>query len=81
MKRLFCFILCIAIVLALCGCEGYNETNVENEANDNRMTLIFSDGFCIIYRDNETGVQYFSRGGCGTCVMVDADGSPYIWED
>ena len=43
------------------------------------MKLIFNDGFAIIYVDTETGVQYFSRGDCGTCVMVDEDGVPVIY--
>ncbi len=81
MKKAICFFLCITIVFALCGCGSYNKTIVENAENDNRMTLIYADGFCSIYRDNATGVQYFTKGNGGTCVMVNADGSPYTGED
>lgn len=49
--------------------------------NESRMSVIYNDGLCIIYRDNETGVQYFSRGNCGTCVMVDKDGKPYYGKE
>ena len=42
------------------------------------MKIIFNDGFAIIYVDTETGVQYFSRADCGTCVMVDENGDPLI---
>lgn len=80
MRKALCFILCIAIVLALCGCGSYNKSRVENDGNDERMSLIYADGFCSIYRDNATGVQYFARGNGGTCVMVNADGSPYTGE-
>ena len=45
------------------------------------MKLILNDGFAIIYVDTETGVQYFSRSNCGTCVMVDENGSPIIYDD
>ena len=80
MKKALCFILCIAIVLVLCGCASHNKSRVENDENDNRMSLIYADGFCSIYRDNATGVQYFGKGNGGTCVMVNADGSPYTGE-
>jgi hypothetical protein len=43
------------------------------------MKLIFNDGFAVIYVDMETGVQYFSRANCGTCVMVDENGDPIIY--
>lgn len=66
---------CLAIPLVMCGC--FNKTGNEQEENDNRMTLIYNSGFAVIYRDNETGVQYFSRADSGTCVMVNADGTPY----
>ena len=42
--------------------------------------MIFNDGFAIIYVDAETGGQYFSRANCGTCVMVDENGSPIIYD-
>ena len=31
--------------------------------------------------NNATGVQYFARSNSGTCVMVNADGTPYTGED
>jgi len=80
MKKALCFILCIAVVLVLCGCVSYNKSRFENDLNDNRMSLIYADGYCTIYRDNATGVQYFGKGNGGTCVMVNADGSPYTGE-
>ncbi len=71
--------VCVIMLLALSGC-GWNESGNESSINNGRMTLIYNDGFAVIYRDDETGVQYFSRSSCGTCVMVNADGTPYIEE-
>lgn len=77
MKKVICLILCAVMLLALCGC-GYNKPGkVKTQENNFRMTIVYNDGFCIIYRDNETGVQYFSRSYAGSCVMVNADGTPY----
>lgn len=80
-KKIICLALCLAcIAILLCGCglHDWNEFNADNENSDGRMTVVFNDGFATIYRDNETGVQYFSRANCGSCVMVNADGTPYI---
>lgn len=79
MKKAMCFILCIAMTLALCSC-GFNKSGNETNGNDCRMSVVYNDGFCVIYRDNETGVQYFSRADAGSCVMVNADGTPYVGE-
>ena len=81
MKKVICLMICAAILLALCGC-GYNKAGrAERQGNDGRMTVVYYDGFCVIYRDNETGVQYLSRSNAASCVMVNADGSPYTGED
>ena len=81
MKKVICLILCAVMLLALCGC-GYNKAGRdERQENNGRMTVVYNDGFCVIYRDNETGVQYFSRSYAGSCVMVNADGTPYTGED
>lgn len=75
-KMVFCLILGVVLVLVLCGC-GLNKSHQDKVGNDYRMTVIYDDGWCVIYRDNETGVQYLSRPDAGTCVMVNADGTPY----
>ena len=81
MKRFLLVIAIIVMLLALCGC-GYNKPGkVKTQENDGRMTLVYNDGYCVIYRDNETGVHYFSRSYSGSCVMVNADGTPYTGED
>ena len=46
------------------------------DGNDYRMSLLYNDGFCLIYRDNNTNVQYI-RIGNGVTVMLNPDGTPY----
>ena len=78
MRKIVSVLLCVILVSCLSGCT-YNENSTDTSGNDGRMKLIFNDGFAITYVDTETGVQYFSRGDCGTCVMVDEDGAPVIY--
>lgn len=78
MKKFVTIILSVLLVVCLSAC-GYNESSTDTNGNDGRMNVIFNDGFAIIYVDTETGVQYFSRANCGTCVMVDENGVPVIY--
>lgn len=79
MKKLIAFLLFLALAATiLCGC-GWNHSISANENNDGRMLLIYNDGFSSILVDTETGVEYISRANCGTCVMVDSYGNPYIY--
>lgn len=78
MKKLFAIVCCVAFVF-LSGC--YNESSDDRMSQDGRMSVVFNDGFAVIYRDNITGVQYFSRANSGSCVMVDADGNPLVWKE
>ena len=75
MRKIVAILLCVILVLCLSGCE-FNTSTTDTSGNDGRMKIIFNDGFAIIYVDTETGVQYFSRADCGTCVMVDENGDP-----
>lgn len=78
MKRILAIILLVTIFcFTLMGCTRDIDTE-RIEQNDNRFAVIFNDGFAIVYVDKTTGVQYFSR--MGTCVVVDADGNPLIYE-
>ena len=79
MKRIA--LLCMAVIFLLTGCAGYNTRGIDRTNSDGRLTVLYNDGFCLIYRDNETGVQYISVSSHGVCVMVDKDGNPYIQED
>ena len=78
MRKIVVAILCGLLVACLSACT-FNAYSADTNGNDGRMKLIFNDGFAIIYVDTETGVQYFSRANCGTCVMVDENGVPVIF--
>ena len=78
-KRVIAGIAAISLAVYLSGCE-FNESEIDRENNNGRMTLIYNDGFIVIYVDNETGCQYLSRSACGTCLMVDENGDPLIYE-
>ena len=80
MKKIMAIILCVLLVVSLTACT-WNSPSTDTSESDGRMKLIFNDGFAIIYVDTETGVQYFSRSNCGTCVMVDENGNPIIYGD
>ena len=77
MRKIVAVLLCVILVLCLSG-YTFNTSSADISGNDGRMKIIFNDGFVIIYVDTETGVQYFSRADCGTCVMVDENGDPLI---
>ena len=79
MKKIVVAILCVLLVSCLSACT-FNASSTDTNGNDGRMKMIFNDGFAIIYVDTETGVQYFSRANCGTCVMVDDNGCPIIYD-
>ena len=79
MRKIVVAILCGILVACISACT-FNESSTEINGNDVRMKMIFNDGFAIIYVDTETGVQYFSRTDCGTCVMVDENGLPIIYD-
>lgn len=79
MKKVLCVLLAVIFALCLSGCNpnfSWNATKAQTEGNDGRMTLIYNDGWALIYKDNETGVQYLRAGG-GVTVMVNTDGTPY----
>ena len=74
-KRIVCIVLCAVMALMLIGC------GAKAEAKDNgRLTVIYERGVITILQDNATGVQYITRHQGGTCVMVNADGTPHTGE-
>ena len=78
MRKIVVIFLCVILMVCLTACI-FNASSADTNGNDGRMKLIFNDGFAVIYVDMETGVQYFSRANCGTCVMVDENGDPIIY--
>ena len=79
MRKIVTIILSVLLAACLSAC-SYNKSSHDTSMGDYRMKVIFNDGFAIIYVDTETGVQYFSRSFCGTCVMVDENGAPIIYD-
>ena len=80
-KKIFCLMFFLVLAFSLCGC-NWNKVDVssEKESNDGMVTLIYNDGYYSVIKDNRTGVEYISRSDCGTCVIVDKDGKPFIEE-
>ena len=78
MKKIVIIILSVLLASCFSAC-SYNKSSSNTNGNDGRMKQIFNDGLAIIYVDTETGVQYFSRVNCGTCVIVDESGCPIIY--
>lgn len=78
-KKLLVVLVSLLLVVSLCSC-GFNNSESDTAGNDGRMVLIFNDGFCTIYVDTETGCQYLSRSNDGTCLMVDAEGKPLLYD-
>ena len=78
-KKILIVLICVLLIVSLVSC-GWNESEIDNDRNDNRMVLVFNDGWCVIYADTKTGCQYVSRANAGTCLMVDADGKPLLYD-
>lgn len=80
-KKIFCLIFLLVLMFSLGGCSWNRiDDSGMKESNDGMITLIYNDGFYAIVKDNRTGVEYISRSDCGTCVVVDKDGKPFIEE-
>lgn len=73
MKKLVLIVCCLIVALTISAC-AYDRITMENV---NRISIIYVDSCCSIYRDNETGVQYFCPIHGGVCVMLGEDGLPY----
>lgn len=86
MKKIIVALLTVLMIFAFCGCENTSgdETSFDDETSSNNihMTKCYSEGYCRVYRHEETGVYYLGGDsfGAGWCVMVNADGTPYTGE-
>lgn len=75
-RKMINFLIIAAVSVSLTTCE-----KKEDQAQQKRlMTLVDSTMSYAIYVHDETGVMYFSYCNGGTCVMVDVDGNPLIWD-
>lgn len=75
--------LITAIITATLLIAGCSDTANVSAGQENTMVLVGSGQEYLIYADSETGVMYLyitiSTGG-GLTVMLNADGTPKIWQ-
>ena len=79
--RVLCVLLFLIVLITFIGCSGSigGESIGNTNIDDKRVSLIYGDSYIRIYVDNSTGVQYMD--GHGTCVMVDRNGYPLIYDN
>lgn len=80
MKKKIIFAVIAAAVLGLAGCSEADRAEAPEES---MMIVVDITGDYTIYANKETGVMYFCRddgSGKSVCVMLNADGTPQIWE-
>lgn len=83
MKRLLVVLMVFALCACLFGCGGGLAVD-ENHTNESSFVRVEDgDSYWIVYH-KETKVMYiFSTGGYNAgsaCLMLNADGSPMVWE-
>lgn len=74
-------IIGIVLCMLLSGCASTKTDYVEGSAPPGYMSVVDQTVGYIIYRHDATGVYYLCvRGseGRAACVMVNADGTPYV---
>lgn len=79
MKKIIMLAVIAAAVLGLAGCNKADKAISENAM----MIIVDSTSGYTIYANKDTGVMYFCRDagyGKSVCVMLNADGTPQIWE-
>lgn len=79
MKKKNILAMIAAAVLGLAGC---SETDRAEAPEESMMIVVDCASDYTIYANKDTGVMYFTREGYGKsgCVMLNADGTPQIWE-
>lgn len=90
MKKLI--VATLAVILFLCACAGGGSAQAEGAPKQTEYDAVFESldfdaaSDVEVIRHKETGVCYLvaytrSRNGAGVTVMVNPDGSPYVWEE
>ena len=84
MKKAIAIILCAVMVMSLCGCgkQSFSEYLAEQEEKS-AFVVVSIDNNGTILMHKETGVCYMWRKkvyGAGLTVMLNPDGTPYVWE-
>lgn len=70
-------LLLIFLTLLLVGCS--KDVKTEEVQQDNRIKVAEKGFNHTVYVDTETGVMYLKFYQSGSCVMVDAEGNPLIY--
>lgn len=83
MKKFIAIILAVALAMSLVACTSVEGTQACE--SEKRFTVVHGGGYePTVYVDTETGVQYLvirsPHGACMT-MLVNADGTPMIWEN
>lgn len=82
-KKIFCLllILLLPVCLLFAGC-GNAEKNYSKESMFVVVESLNIDCNCIIYIvvNKDTKVMYMTQYKGGTTVMLNADGTPMLWE-
>ena len=76
-------IAAIVTMFMLSGCEQIHDTEKAENQPEARMMVVDNSSSYRIYVDKETRVMYLrTKIGYGEalCVMLDADGTPALWE-
>jgi len=76
MKKLISIVAVIVMSVSVVGCGAGHASNTGNTGR-----FIVTEGGIsgyTVYRDTETGVEYFVPSNGGATVIVDADGKPLI---
>lgn len=84
MKQFMLFLAMVAMIMALCACSA-NKTESEVVEDKPSMFVKIEDGpMWNVYYHRETKVMYVvsaSSYNCGNfTLLVNADGSPMLWE-
>ena len=84
MKKLILIFMAIALCACLLvGCEGEPTVNKDASHESSFVIVEFGSSYNIVYH-KDTGVMYTvscSSHNCGSfCLLVNADGTPMIWE-
>ena len=81
----FLIILSIVVMFAGCASTRAEAKEIDDAGDDNTFILVDADYYCWIVYHKDTKVMYaVSRSGynAGTyTVLVNADGTPMIWEE
>lgn len=87
MKK-FAIALAVLMFLMIVACGGRGTNQAEGVPKQLECDAVFEildvDGDTEVVRHKETGVcylVYYSCCGKGVTLMVNPDGTPYVWED